>query len=141
MKPKFIFPISLLLLHVITSCKKYDEGGKINHAEKNIIHEWHMERAWVDESETSYVAENPQIHEVTEDWVFYEDGTCKKDHDSDALFGTWKLKDKNTVLEINMASILYKYEIRKLTPGSDGEMVWEHSLGNNRYKFILTSLL
>jgi len=89
----------------------------------------------------SYTIDNPQIEEITEDWIFYPNGTCSTEVDSETLIGTWLLKEENTTLEVNMASTIIAYTILKLTPGVDGEMVWGQTLNGNVYEFRLSSLL
>lgn len=135
----FLFLIAVLFL--FPACKKYDEGGKLKRSEHNISHGWHMEKAWKNESTVEYINDNPQITEVTEDWLFNEDGTCTTDGPNDTYHGTWSFVNSREGIEINMVGSVVRYEIKKLTSGTDGEMIWEYSMNGNHYRFLFTSLL
>lgn len=141
---------NLLLLFgsllIFSSCKKYDEGGPIRKAEKNLTKEWAMERGEKNGSSVEVVKANPQIGEVTENWIFNDDGTCKTEDGSSTLTGTWSLSDNSIELTVVITSPSSKastqtYEILKLTKGSDGEMVWKQLIGSDEYRYELRSSL
>ena len=139
----FLFIAGLVSM---TSCQKYEEGGVVKKAEKTLVKEWAMERAFKNSSSVEVVNANTQIGEVTENWYFYEDGTCKTEDGTSTLNGTWSLSDDSKSLTVNINSPSSKastevYEILKLTKGSDGELIWQQTIGSDEYRYELRSSL
>jgi hypothetical protein len=129
---------------IFPSCKKFEEGGKIKKAEENLVKEWAMERAYKNGNSVEVVNANPQIGEVTENWIFREDGTCTTEDGNSTLTGTWALSSNSEVLTVEITSPSSKastqsYTIMKLTKGSDGELIWEHSIGSDNYRYEMRS--
>lgn len=130
----------------MTSCEKFEEGGKVKSAQDVITKEWAMERASKNGSNVEVVNANPQIGEVTENWVFNDDGTCSTEDGNSTLTGTWSLSSDSKVLDVEITSPANKassqsYTIMKLTKGSDGQMIWEQSIGSDAYRYELRSSL
>jgi hypothetical protein len=146
-KPMQIILMSLIicLLFVLpTSCKKYEEGGKIRKAEEVLTKEWSREKGYKNGSPVSVVPENPQIGEVTENMYFLDGGNYRSEDGNVTLNGTWKLVNKNKQVEITITSpsskaSTYTYDILKLTEGTDGEFIFEHTLNGNTYKYMCRS--
>jgi hypothetical protein len=131
---------------VLTSCKKYEEGGLVKSAEKILVKEWAMEKAFKNGSNVEVVNANMQIGEVTENWIFKEDGTCKTEDGNSTLSGTWTLSDDSKSLTVVISSPSNKasaetYQILKMTKGSDGQMIWEQTIGDDNYRYELRSSL
>ena len=128
------------------SCQKYEEGGLVKKAEKTLTKEWAMERAYKNGPKVEVVNANPQIGEVTENWIFKDDGTCTTEDGSSTLSGTWTLSNDSENLTVSINSPSNKastqtYKILKLTKGSDGEMIWEQVIGTDNYRYELRSSL
>lgn len=138
-----LFSLIFMVIVLFSSCRKYEEGGKINHSERNnnIEHEWNMEKAWKNGEIIEYINENPQITEITEDWIFDKNGTCTTDGSNDTYHGTWEFNHHGKILKINMVGVIIEYEIKKLTSGTNREMIWEYSKNGNLYRCLFTSLL
>ncbi len=131
---------------VFSSCKKYDDGGMIKNAERNLTKEWSMERAYKNGNSVEVVNANSQIGEVTENWYFNDNGTCRTEDGTSTLSGTWELSSDSKSLTVSINSPSSKastqtYNIIKLTRGSDGEMIWEHNIGSDLYRYELRSSL
>ena len=105
-----------------------------------------MERAQKNGSSVEVVNANPQIGEVTENWIFKNYGACLTEDGSSTLTGTWSLSDNSKSLTVEITSpnskaSIQTYEIIKLTKGSDGEMVWMQMIGSDEYRYELRSSL
>ncbi len=142
MKKQLIVTLASIFISsaAITSCKKYEEGGPVKKADKIIVKEWARERAYKDGSPVEEVQENPQIGEVTENMIFNDNGNYKSENGTVALSGTWSLENKNKQLKIVISSpndkaSTYTYDIIKLTDGSDGELIFEHTLDGKLYRY------
>ncbi|XOV67877.1 MAG: hypothetical protein ACFHU9_01640 [Fluviicola sp.] len=139
--------IGLLVLSTVVllgACSKYDEGGSVNKAEKNLTKEWSMERAFKNGNSVEVVNANPQIGEVTEDWKFNKDGTCRTEDGEHTLKGTWALSSDSKSVTVIITTPASKastetYEIVKLTKGSDGELIWKQTIGTDEYRYEMRS--
>lgn len=143
-KVNFLFAALLIGAAALTSCSKYDEGGLVKRAEKNLTTEWAMEKAFRNGNKVEVVNANPQIGEVTEIWKFNEDGSCRTEDGESTLTGTWELSSDSKSLTVNIDSPANKastqtYNILKLTKGSDGQMIWSHTIGSDDYRYELRS--
>ena len=138
-------PVAMFISTVlfITSCKKYEEGGPVKKADKNLLGEWDMEKAFKNGSSVSKVNENPQIGEVTEDWWFFENSDVATEDGNETLIGSWQLTNgdksiKVTISKPSSKTSTYTYEILQLDKEN---MVWEQELNGDlyRYEFKLSS--
>ena len=136
--------LALSAVVLLGSCTKYDEGGPVNKAEKNLTKEWAMERAFKNGNSVEVVNANPQIGEVTENWKFNNDGTCRTEDGEHTLTGTWVLSDDSKFVTVDITAPASKastetYEIVKLTKGSDGELIWKQTIGSDEYRYEMRS--
>jgi hypothetical protein len=131
---------------IVTSCKKYDEGGLLKNSEDVLTKEWSMEKAFKNGASKEVISANPQIGEVTENWTFNDNGNCSTEDGNSTLTGTWTLSNDSKSLTVDITSPTSKastqtYSIIKMTKGSDGQMIWEHTIGSDEYRYELRSSL
>lgn len=136
--------LALSAVVLLGSCAKYDEGGSVNKAEKNLTKEWAMERAFKNGNSVEVVNANPQIGEVTENWKFNDDGSCRTEDGEHTLTGTWTLSGDSKSLTVVITAPASKastqtYEIVKLTKGSDGELILKQTIGSDDYRYEMRS--
>ena len=76
----------------ITSCKKYDEGGRLGAADRKIVNEWKIDKAIDLEEGTDITSDyHGEVWEFTKDNDFKENGTKK---------GTYTFSDDKLTLII-----------------------------------------
>ena len=141
---KVIGMLALSAAVLLGSCAKYDEGGSVNNADKKLTKEWAMERAFKNGNSVEVVNANPQIGEVTENWKFNDDGTCKTEDGESTLRGTWSLSNDSKSLTVIIPPPAAKastqtYEIVKMTKGTDGELIWKQTIGSDEYRYEMRS--
>lgn len=135
-----------ILIVLFSSCRKYEEGGPVRKADDVLAKEWSRERGFKNGASVSQVTENPQIGEITENMIFNSDGSYRSENGTTAISGTWKLTDRKKKVEITITSpsanaSTISYDIIKLTDGSDGQFIFEHTYNGNFYRYECRSSL
>lgn len=105
---KKISLVTVLFISVVlnVSCKKFDQGGIISKADKNIVEQWSLSSYFRNESDESAAL---QISGYTEKYM--EDGTCSRTYNmTDGKLreesGTWKSNDGMKTVNVSGFSSL-----------------------------------
>lgn len=115
-----LFLLSLATLTLTSvSCKKFDEGGRIGAADKNIVSSWTIDYAKDIEDGTDITQDY-----AGETWEFTDDGKYLKDGSIDGTYQFTEDQKNLIILENDGGS--ENYEIIKLT----SDEMWLEELGS-----------
>lgn len=131
----------LLTAGFVSGCKKGAEDPAISLRSRKarIVGEWDMTKGLKNGEPKEVIIENPQIGEVTEDWVFYEDGTVLTEDGTSELTGTWEFASNKEAITVTLhnttaGTSIQSYDLVRL---ANKEMVWEQTIGTDKFRYEL----